>query len=86
MHYLEVLKFIRFFKFVYNYCLNLMNSRHKMEFNFSFGCVHSGNFLISVLVFTLIQVSRKTTSTGKDLMLVMVFSAQAVQVEGNFMV
>ena len=83
MHCLEVLKLIRFFKFVYDYCLNLMNSSHKLEFKFSFDCMHSGNFLISVPVFTLIQFSRKTTSVGKDLMLVMVFSAQ---VEGNFMV
>ena len=62
--------------------MNLMNSRQKMEFISSFDCLYNGNFLISIPVFTVIQFSRKTTSTGKDLMLVMIISAQ---LDGNFM-
>ena len=69
-------------KFIYDYCLNSMNSRQKLEFISSVDYMYSGIFLISILVLIVVQFSKNTTSTGNDLMLVMVFSAQ---VEGNFL-
>ena len=59
-----------------------MNFRQKLEFISSVNCSYKGIFLISVSVFTVMQFSRDTTSVGKDLVLVMVFSAQ---LEGNLL-
>ena len=62
-------------KFISDYCLNIMKYRQKLEFISSVDCSYSGIILINISVFNIIQFSRKTTSAGKDLMLVMVFSA-----------
>ena len=62
--------------------MNPMNSRQKLEFISSVNYSYRGIFLNSISVFTVIQFSRDTTSAGKDLMLVMVFSTQ---LEGNFL-
>ena len=69
-------------KFIYDYCLNSMNSRKKLEFISSADYMYSGIFLISFKILNVIQFSRNTTSFGNDLMLVMVFSAQ---VDENFL-
>ena len=69
-------------KVISNYCLNPMKSRQKLEFISSVDCSYSEIFLISISVFTVIELSRNTTSAEKDLMLVMVFSAQ---LEENFL-
>ena len=63
-------------KFTSDYYLNSMKSRENMEFISAVDCSCSGIFLIGISVFNVIQFSRNTTSTGKDLMLVMVFSTQ----------
>ena len=45
-------------KIIYDYCLNSMNSRKKIEIISSVDCMYSGIFLISILVYTVIQFSR----------------------------
>ena len=70
----EVLKLNLVLKFIYDYYLNSMNSRQKLEIISSFDCSYNEIFLISILVFTVIQFSRTQLLLGKDLMLVMVFS------------
>ena len=62
--------------------MNLMKYKEKLEFICSVDCSCSGIFLISISVFTIIQFSRNATLVGKDLMLVMVFSAH---LERNFL-
>ena len=50
----EVLKL----KFIYDYYLNSMNSRQKLEIISSIDCSYSEIFLISISVYTVIQFSR----------------------------
>ena len=45
-------------KFIYDYYLNLMNSRQKLELISSVDCSYSGIFLISILMYAVIQFSR----------------------------
>ena len=52
-------------KFIYDYCLNSMNSRQKLEIISSVDCMYSGIFLISILVYIVIQFSRTQLPLGK---------------------
>ena len=56
--------------------LNSMNSRQKLELISSVDCSYSGIFLIKYFSVYCNPVLQNTTSAGKDLMLVMVFSSQ----------
>ena len=52
-------------KFIYDYCLNAMNSRQTLEIVSSVDCTYSGIFLISILMYAVIQFSRTQLPLGK---------------------
>ena len=71
MIYSEVLKLKLKLKFIYDYCLNAMNSKQMLEIVSSVDCTYSGIFNVCCN-----PIFKNSTSIGKDLMLVMVFSAK----------
>ena len=62
-------------KFIYDYCLNSMNSKQNLEL-ISSGLQLQWNFPDQYFSVYCNLFFENTTSDGKDLMLVMVFSAQ----------
>ena len=52
-------------KFIYDYCLNAMNSRQTLEIVSSFDYTYSGIFLISISMYVVIQFSRTQLPLGK---------------------
>ena len=79
MIFSEVLKL----KFIYDYCLNAMNSKQTLEIVSSVDYTYNGIFLISISMYICCNlVFENSTSTGKDLMLVMVFFEK---LEENFL-
>ena len=61
----EVLKLKLMLKFIYDYCLNAMNSKQMLEIVSSVDCTYSGIFLISISLYVVIQFSRTQLPLGK---------------------
>ena len=57
----EVLKL----KFIYDYCLNAMNSKQTLEIVSSVDYTYNGIFLISISMYVVIQFSRTQLPLGK---------------------
>ena len=62
---LEVLKLKLKLKFIYDYCLNAMNSKQTLEIVSLVDCTYSGIFLISISLYVVIQFSRTQLPIGK---------------------
>ena len=52
-------------KFIYDYCLNAMNSRQTLEIVSSIDCTYSGIFLIIISKYAVIKFSRTQIPLGK---------------------
>ena len=61
----EVLKLKLMLKFIYDYCLNAMNSKQTLEIVSSIDYTYSGIFLISISMYVVIQFSRTQLPLGK---------------------
>ena len=61
----EVLKLKFNVKFIYDYCLNAMNSRQTLEIVSSVDYTYSGIFLISISMYVVIQFSKTQLLLGK---------------------
>ena len=61
----EVLKLKLMLKFIYNYCLNAMNSKQTLEIVSLVDYTYNGIFLISISMYVVIQVSRTQLPLGK---------------------
>ena len=61
----EVLKLKLMLKFIYDYCLNAMNSKQTLEIVSSVDYTYSGIFLISISMYVVIQFSRTQLPLGK---------------------
>ena len=60
----EVLKSKLMLKFIYNYCLNAMNSKQTLEIVSSVDYTYSGIFLISISMYVVIQFLRTQVPLG----------------------
>ena len=61
----KVLKLNLILKFIYDYCLNSMNSRQKLELISLVNCSYNGIFMINISVYIVIQFSRTQLLLGK---------------------